>query len=169
MKNKLVEGIRRFLQKTVLPFRKKRQEIAGGVRLSITHRIAMNYLKLLILNGVLFFLIFPFLYINAQKGHYEEMADKIIVSLINGDGTLGKEVNPYSEHGVHLILFEVENDREIYNDLNYKMKTAGGIFKRFHFNLDTKDNSLIINKDLALDNEIVVIRRGKKKYYLCSL
>lgn len=29
-----------------------------------------------------------------------------------------------------------------------------------------KDETLIINKDVAIDNKVVVIRRGKKKYYL---
>lgn len=32
-----------------------------------------------------------------------------------------------------------------------------------------KDNALIINKSIAIDNEIIVIRRGKKKYYFCTL
>ena len=32
-----------------------------------------------------------------------------------------------------------------------------------------KDNTLVINKSIALDSEIVVIRRGKKKYYLCNI
>lgn len=31
-----------------------------------------------------------------------------------------------------------------------------------------KDNAFLINKSTALDGEIVVIRRGKKKYYLCE-
>lgn len=148
MKNKLIEGIRRFLQKTVLPFRRKRQEIAGGVRLSITHRIAMNYLKLLILNGVIFFLIFPFLYINTQRGHYEDMADIIIDTLKNGDGTLGIEVNPFSNQGVNMILYEVQNERELYNDVSYSLNNAGGIFKSFHFNTKDKDNFLIIDEEI---------------------
>lgn len=32
-----------------------------------------------------------------------------------------------------------------------------------------RDNQFEINKKIAIDNEIVVIRRGKKKYYLCNV
>ncbi|MBO5102930.1 MAG: tyrosine--tRNA ligase [Clostridia bacterium] len=32
-----------------------------------------------------------------------------------------------------------------------------------------KDNKLVINKDIAIDDEVVVIRRGKKKYFFCVL
>lgn len=33
----------------------------------------------------------------------------------------------------------------------------------------TKDNNLVIDKNLTLDGNIVIIRRGKKNYYLCNL
>ncbi|MDO4962546.1 MAG: tyrosine--tRNA ligase [bacterium] len=31
------------------------------------------------------------------------------------------------------------------------------------------DENLLINKDIAIDSKIIVIRRGKKKYYLCNI
>lgn len=144
MKNKLIEAIRRFLQKTILPLRRKRQEVAGGIRLSITHRIAMNYFRLLLINGILFFLIFPFLYINAQRSYYTDMSDKIVDNLQNGKRTFGVEVNPFVEQGINMILFEVNNDRETYNDLNYKVSNGGGIFKSYHINTSDTSHLLVI-------------------------
>ena len=32
-----------------------------------------------------------------------------------------------------------------------------------------KDNQFVISRSIAIDNEIVVVRRGKKKYYLCNI
>ena len=32
-----------------------------------------------------------------------------------------------------------------------------------------KDSTFMINKTIAIDNEIVIIRRGKKKYFFCSI
>ncbi len=147
MKSKVVEAIRKLLQKTVLPLRRKRQEIAGGIRLSITHRIAMNYLKLLFLNGIIFFLIFPFLYLNAQKSFYTDMSDKIIESLKMNAWSLGMEINPYSNQGVNMIMYETEKNREIYNDVNYKITNTGGIFKRYHINNSDHAHRLIIDEE----------------------
>ena len=31
------------------------------------------------------------------------------------------------------------------------------------------DESMIVSKDLAIDGEVIVIRRGKKKYYLAEI
>lgn len=32
-----------------------------------------------------------------------------------------------------------------------------------------KDNTFMVDKTIAIDNEIVIIRRGKKKYFFCSI
>lgn len=32
-----------------------------------------------------------------------------------------------------------------------------------------ENNALMLNKDIALDKDIIIIRRGKKKYYVCNL
>jgi signal transduction histidine kinase len=148
MKSKMVETIRRVLQKTVLPMRKKRKDIAGGVRLSITHRIAMNYLRLLIINGVLFFLIFPFLYLSAQKSYYSDKSNEIVEKLKVGGKTFGMEVNPYSDLGISLILYDMEDDRELYNDLNYSLESFGGIFKSIHYNSTDKEHRLIVDEEI---------------------
>lgn len=148
MKSNIVETIRKVLQKTILPLRKKRLEVAGGIRLSITHRIAMNYLKLLLISGVLFFLIFPFLYLSAQRTFYADKAKEIVRNLKLNGKSYGIEVNPYSSIGINMILIEKANDREVYNDLNYQLKSFGGIFKSIHYNSSDQMNRLIIDEEI---------------------
>ena len=131
MKNKLIETVRHILQKTVLPLRKKKNQFAAGFRLSITHRIAVNYLRLLIINGLLFFLIFPFLYLSAEKSRYIEMADEIKVNIQNKGETFGYEVNTYSKSGSNLMLYEEESNREVYNDVFYNINELGSVFKKY--------------------------------------
>ena len=63
----MIEKIRQLLIKTVLPIRKKKEEFSGKLRLSMTYRIAWNTLKLMVVNGILFFLIFLILYISVEK------------------------------------------------------------------------------------------------------
>ncbi|MDD5935177.1 MAG: HAMP domain-containing sensor histidine kinase [Clostridiales bacterium] len=147
MKSKMVETIRGFLQKTILPLRRRRQEIAGGIRLSITHRIAVNYLKLLFVNGILFFLIFPFLYVNAQQSYYTDLSDRIVKNLEESKENFGVEVNPYTAQGVNMILYEADDNREVYNDLNYKITNYGGILKSYHINNSDPDHRFVLDKE----------------------
>lgn len=154
MKNKLVEKIRTVLKKIVLPYREKKEAIFGGIRLSITNRIAMNYLKLLVINGFLFFFIFSILYLNIEKGRYEDWAEEIVVNLENDGQLFGVEVNPYSSLGVNVVLYEVETNREVYNDVTYDTKNYGRIFRSIHYTRDSETYRLI------LDDEIEFMQGG---------
>ena len=64
MKERMIEGIRQLLIKTVLPFRKKKEEFLSKLRLSLTFRIAVNYAKLFIINGIILALLFGLLFIE---------------------------------------------------------------------------------------------------------
>lgn len=58
MKDKLIEWIRQLLIKTVLPFRRKKEQILSKFRFSIVFRIGLNYLRLFVIYGALFLLAF---------------------------------------------------------------------------------------------------------------
>lgn len=154
MKNKAVEKLRSILKKIVLPYREKKEAIFGGIRLSITNRIAMNYMKLLIINGVLFFFIFSILYLNIEKGRYEDLAEEIVINLENDGGVFGTEINPYSKLGVNMILYEADTEREVYNDVTYDTKNYSRIFKTIHFTKSSDTHRLV------LDDEIEFVQGG---------
>lgn len=148
MKNRAVEKIRSILRKIILPYREKKEAILGGIRLSITNRIAMNYLKLLIINGFLFLFVFSILYLNIEKGRYEDLAEEIIVNLENDVEAFGTVVNPYSRLGVNMVLYEVDTGREVYNDVTYDVKNFGRIFRSIHYTKSSDTHRLILDDDM---------------------
>lgn len=148
MKNRAVDKVRSILRKIILPYREKKEAVLGGIRLSITNRIAMNYLKLLIINGFLFLFVFSILYLNIEKGRYEDLAEEIIVNLENDVEAFGTVVNPYSRLGVNMVLYEVDTGREVYNDVTYDVKNFGRIFRSIHYTKSSDTHRLILDDDM---------------------
>lgn len=156
MKNKFLDWLRKFLLKTVVPIQKKKDALFGKVRLSITSRISLNYLKLMLINGVLFFFVFIILYISEERESYVDMAEEIIVNLEASTDFTRKEVNSYSKRGINLIIFEADTGREVYNDINYSTSSFGGIFKRIHYNKNDDVHHFVI------DDEMTFIQSGEE-------
>lgn len=149
MKDKIAGFIRKVLLNTVVPFKKKRDDFLGNIRLSITIRIALNYLKLMLLNGVMFFFVFQILYINTEKSSYADLAEQIVVSLEARGQNIGYEVNPYTDRGLNVKIYEVHTNREVYNDVNYNTKNFGGIFKRIHYNSENEEYKFILEEEMS--------------------
>lgn len=76
------------MQKTWLPLRRKRDALIGRLRLSMSFRISLNYLKLMIVNGVIFMGVFLILYLNVQTEVYRGLADHVTAALANA-GAVG--------------------------------------------------------------------------------
>lgn len=83
MKNKFIETLRNFLQKTWLPLKKKRDAFVGRLRLSMSLRISLNYLKLMVVNGVIFMGVFLILYLNVQTEEYRVLADAVTAVIMD--------------------------------------------------------------------------------------
>lgn len=79
MKDKIIEIIRKILRKIILPIRKKKEQWLGSFRLSMAFRISMAYLKLLLTHGILFMIIFSFLYMFSEKAEYDRMASNLVI------------------------------------------------------------------------------------------
>lgn len=71
------------MQKTWLPLRKKRDAFISRLRLSMTLRISLNYLRLMIVNGVIFMGVFLILYLSAQTEQYSALAEQVTALLAN--------------------------------------------------------------------------------------
>lgn len=78
MRVNLKEVLRAQLRKTVLPFRKKRELWLGNFRFSIAFRISLHYLKLLVINGILFLCLFVMLFLWGEKVRLHDRADIIL-------------------------------------------------------------------------------------------
>lgn len=85
MKDKLIEWIRQLLIKTVVPVRKKREEILSRFRFSMGFRISINYLKIMIIGGALFLVMFIAVFIGVEEREYIKWSKNIIEGIESGD------------------------------------------------------------------------------------
>lgn len=154
MKHKLVGGIKRILLRTFVPLKKKKDDFIGNIRLSIANRIALNYFKLMLINGVLFFFLFQILYISNEKSSYRDLAEEIVINLEANSGFEEGYMNPFKNRGINYVLLEEETKNVVYNDITYPIKNLFGIFKGVHFNKESEDYKLII------EEQIPVLRNG---------
>lgn len=148
MKDKILDGIRKILLKTVVPLKKKRDAIFGNIRLSIANRFAFNYFKLMVINGMLFFFIFIILYLNMERENYSNLAEEVLVNL-QADGQYNNTLNPYVSRGINIRIRESDTNREIYSDVTYNIKNMGGIFKKIHLNNSSDKYKLIIEEEMS--------------------
>lgn len=138
MKNRLVEAIRQLLIKIILPLRKKKETFLGQFRFSIEFRISLQYLKLLLINGVIFMVVISLLYYVAEWRNCEDKADKIMnqfISVIDEEEPILKSyksssssnernrnketINPYYIQGISFKVNKKGLNKDIYNDISY--------------------------------------------------
>ena len=138
MKNRLVEAIRQLLIKIILPLRKKKETFLGQFRFSIEFRISLQYLKLLLINGVIFMVVISLLYYVAEWRNCEDKADKIMnqfISVIDEEDTIinsyksssssyernrnNETINPYYIQGISFKVNKKGLNKDIYNDISY--------------------------------------------------
>lgn len=119
MKFNLKENIRQLLIKIVLPVRRKKEELLGKFRFSIAFRISLHYLKLLVINGIAFLLIFTLMYYGTEWKSSERKAEKIIEQFQRADLTSQyKEIiNPYYVDGISLKIINSKYNTVVYNDI----------------------------------------------------
>ena len=143
MKKVLLETLRSILRKIILPIRKKREEWLSNFRLSMAFRISMAYLKLLLTHGLLFMLVFFFLYMFSEKAAYDQKAQNMI-SAIEEKG-LEKIENPYFLMGITFKITEKETDKEIFNDIVMSAQNRKEFFYGVYFDHKNKINILVID------------------------
>ena len=61
--------------------------LIGRLRLSMSFRISLNYLKLMIVNGIIFMAVFLVLYLNAQTEEYRELAEQVVAFLVRASSS----------------------------------------------------------------------------------
>ena len=143
MKQKLLESIRRILQKIVLPIIKKKEDWLSNFRLSIAFRISLAYLRLLLTHGILFILGFFLIYMYTEKLNYDEKASEVI-DFLKEEGT--QEIrNPYYPQGLSFQIKNTQTGEEIYNDIVYLPKNSKDFFYGIHFDRKSIDHILVIN------------------------
>ncbi|HAB60460.1 MAG TPA: hypothetical protein DCE48_07120, partial [Lachnospiraceae bacterium] len=81
MRSKIVEWIRKLLIRTVLPLRKRMGLFFSQFYFSIAFRISLNYLRLLIINSVVFCFLFIGVYLGIAAFDNNTLEKQIILKL----------------------------------------------------------------------------------------
>jgi Signal transduction histidine kinase len=134
MKDKLVEALRQILRRIILPFRKRREEWLGKFRFSMAFRISLHYLKLLVINGIIFMAVFSLLYYGSEFRDARAKAQTIIDQIQNPSvGNLSQGlVNPYLIQGISLKIVDKKTGEVLYCDLLSDISKEHKMFGRFY-------------------------------------
>lgn len=148
-----LEFIRRTLVKIILPIRNKRLAFLNSLRLSILFRISMGYLKLLITHGILLIIGLFLIYMYTEKEGYSKMADDIIASISESEGSL--YVNPYFMQGLSMKIEHTDTGEEVYNDIAYHPTSDKAFFYGIHFDRKSENHILVVNEEIefSVDEE----------------
>ena len=148
-----LEFIRRTLVKIILPIRNKRLAFLNSLRLSILFRISMGYLKLLITHGILLIIGLFLIYMYTEKEGYSKMADDIIASISESEGSL--YVNPYFMQGLSMKIEHTDTGEEVYNDIAYHPTSDKAFFHGIHFDRKSENHILVVNEEIefSVDEE----------------
>ncbi|HBY72569.1 MAG TPA: hypothetical protein DEG06_10060 [Lachnospiraceae bacterium] len=149
MRNRIIESIRKILIKTILPFRKKKEQWLSNFRLSIVFRISVNYLKLLLTHGIIFMIVFFLIFMYEEKKNYDKMAGDIVV-FIQQEGQNAIK-NPYVLQGLSIKITNKKDGTEIYNDIAYLPVSEKDFFHGIHYDRKSDDYKLVTTKIMELN------------------
>lgn len=144
--------MRAFLRKTWLPLKRKKDALLGRIRLSMSYRITLNYLKLLVINGVIFMAAFLLLYMNSRMEEYQELADQMMPSIYRVADKADEDktpaagydaaVNPYLDRGIRVMVRQKESGRVLYDDTDLKVR-GFLFFQNLHIDLSSDTHKLV--------------------------
>lgn len=130
MKVNLKEVLRQQLIKIVLPFRKKRELWLGNFRFSIAFRISLHYLKLLVINGILFFCFFILLFLWSEKVRLHDRAEMIMEEAVR-EGFPDEEESSESTFdllGIHYRAVDSQSGEILFNNIKQDLTLEEKLF-----------------------------------------
>lgn len=148
MRSKIVEWIRKLLIRTVLPLRKRMGLFFSQFYFSIAFRISLNYLRLLIINSVVFCFLFVGVYLGISAFDNNTLEKQMILKLENEEISIAdlEDRNPYYSEGLSLRITNEATKKVVFNDTLYNIEKRNSIFNRvFYGDIDGK--KILVVKD----------------------
>ena len=145
----MVEWIRKLLIRTVLPIRKRRELFFSQFYFSIAFRISLNYLRLLIINSVVFCFLFIGVYLGIAAFDNNRLEKQMVLSLENEDISITdlEERNPYYTEGMSLKIINDDTKEVVFNDTVYNIERRNTLFDRvFYGNIEGQKVLIIKDK-----------------------
>lgn len=137
MKERLLDTIRSLLLKTVVPIKKKKDEISEKLRFSITFRTAINYTKLFVIYGIIIILLMGFIFLFIFNHENEKKIENIKDKVINAAGDNYKQadfskVNEYRNDGLEIKILEASTRDVLYSDTEDKINKDANVLDRVY-------------------------------------
>ena len=148
MRSKIVEWIRKLLIRTVLPLRKRMGLFFSQFYFSIAFRISLNYLRLLIINSVVFCFLFVGVYLGISAFDNNTLEKQMILKLENEEISIAdlEDRNPYYSEGLSLRITNEATKEVVFNDTLYNIEKRNSIFNKvFYGNIEGK--KILVVKD----------------------
>lgn len=145
----MVEWIRKLLIRTVLPIRKRRELFFSQFYFSIAFRISLNYLRLLIINSVVFCFLFIGVYLGIAAFDNNRLEKQMVLSLENKEINITdlEERNPYYAEGMSLKIINDDTKEVVFNDTVYNIERRNTLFDRvFYGNIEGQKVLIIKDK-----------------------
>lgn len=150
MAERLVERIRKILIKTVLPMRKKRAEVLSKFRFSIQFRIALNYMKLFMINSVIIVLLFIFAFIMVCNADYKKEINEIVEGMEQGEITKENHDRVYENSDIRMRVEDLDGN-VLYDDIDYKAYNEKNIFNMAYYSKDGENIRFVMFEDREIN------------------
>jgi two-component system, OmpR family, sensor histidine kinase ArlS len=175
------ETLRNLLIKIVFPFRRKKEELLGNFRFSIAFRISLHYLKLILLNGVVFIVVFILLYYGVEWKSSNQNAINIIniIKEPQSEVYIKNWENPFFIDGLELKISNSKTNEVLYNDIDQDISKEKKVFNFIFFRyVKDKSNPIIIlseKEEFKINNNVYTVNfqydytnSGEKLLWLLS-
>lgn len=150
--NKLVEGIRKILLKTIVPLKQKQSKMLSKLRFSMEFRISLNYMRFLIIYMFLFMILFIALYYMIERKEFVYKV-KDIISLEEND----RYYNPYKYEGISYRIKNLKTDEIIFDDIEYDIYSKRNTI----FNIYIKDDN---SQEICIVKDKIKFNKNKIEY-----
>ncbi|WOO34558.1 HAMP domain-containing sensor histidine kinase [Anaerocolumna sp. AGMB13020] len=164
MKVNFKESLRQFLIRIVLPFRKKREVWLGNFRFSIAFRISLHYLKLLIINGVLFLCFFSLLFLWGEKLQMHDSAEVILEEAVEEgfpEENASNNDSTFALLGIHYKAVDNNTGVILFNNLEKDLTGEKKLFDSIYISgvFDESDLAVIVeeHKEVVVNGALVDI------------
>ncbi|MBQ3061260.1 MAG: HAMP domain-containing histidine kinase [Lachnospiraceae bacterium] len=157
MADRTIERIRKILIKTVLPLRKKKEEFFSKLRFSIQFRIALNYMKLFIINSVIIVLLFILTFITVCSVNHEKEIDEIVAGMEKGEITKEEYHRVYENTDIKMRVEDTAGN-VIYDDIDYKAYNSVNILGKAYCERTDGKVRFIMFEDRQIN--------AKKEYFI---
>lgn len=148
--------------RTFVPIRKRLQLFFSQFYFSIAFRISLNYLRLLIINGVLFCFLFVSVYLGVAAYDNNKVKNTLIEELRTGTILINQmeETNPYYSEGLSIKVVQQPTNQTIFNDIQDQVPNSKLLFNRIYYGeIDGTQHRLIVmnHEKVVIDSEQYIV------------